>query len=88
MATCVVEGVRWIRVDDGIVVFVPELALFVDLNESAAELWNVLEFGEWDTVMAVQYLVKSYGTAVSDAEQVIEAFLSDLVTRSVITRTL
>ena len=81
----VATGVRWIRVDDGVVIFVPQPAQFIDLNESAGELWDVLERGDWTPSIAIEHLAVTYGMASPEAQQVVESFLSDLGRRGVIT---
>lgn len=86
MGVSVTDGVRWIQVNDGIVVFVPESAQFVDLNESASELWGVLGRGGWKPNVAVEYLTTEYAMDTDVALTTVESFLVELEHRSVISR--
>lgn len=86
MAVTLVKGARWISVDDGVVVFVPEPPQFVDLDESGAELWGVLGRSAWSAKAAVEHLQTLYGLPTDEALQLVENFLTDLEVRSVITR--
>lgn len=88
MAVTLVKDVRWISVDDGLVVFVPEPPQFVDLDDSGAELWGVLERSAWSANSAVEHLQTRYGLAAEEALQIVETFLTDLEVRAVINRRL
>jgi Coenzyme PQQ synthesis protein D (PqqD) len=81
------EGVRWLHVDDGVVVFAPGSGRFVDLNESAAELWDVLVEGAWAGDVAVDHLVRNHGVERTEAGRIVDGLLGDLERNSVIQAT-
>ena len=69
---------RWIEVDDGIVVYDGSTGRFADLNESAAELWLVLSAADWDESAAVDHLTGRRDVSPPAAERIITSFLDDL----------
>ena len=84
MALHLSPEVRWLSVDDGIVIFIPHSSGFVDLNASAAELWNLMIHSAWDVGAAVVYLTSVYSTAAGEAEQIVNSFLEDLKKNTVL----
>ena len=84
MAWRLSDGVRWLHVDDGVVVFEPGSGRFVDLNDSAAELWDLLVGSSWDGEAAVDHLVRTHGVELREAGRIVSGFLGDLERNEVI----
>jgi Coenzyme PQQ synthesis protein D (PqqD) len=84
MAWRLSDGVRWLHVDDGVVVFEPGSGRFVDLNESAAALWDVLVDASWDGEAAVDHLVRDHGVEQTEASRIVSGLLADLERNEVI----
>jgi hypothetical protein len=82
-----VPEVRWIEVEDGVVVFDPRSVTYLDLDERGAELWlTSIELG-WDDRALARHLVAEFGATDEQAEAVVHRFLEDLKRRGVVTRT-
>ena len=79
-------AVRWIIVDDGAVVFNPGNDAFVDLNESATELWELLRAVDWSSADAEAELSRRYLIGSSEAHDVVSAFLAELSSFAVVER--
>ena len=79
-------AVRWILVDDGAVVFNPANDAFVDLNESATELWELLRAVDWSSADAERELSQRYGMGSSEAHDVVSTFLAELSSFAVVER--
>ena len=69
---------RWIEVDDGIVVYDGSTGRFADLNESAAELWRVLNAADWDEEAARHHLTDVHAVPPSEAQVIVRSLLADL----------
>jgi hypothetical protein len=67
-----------IEVDDGIVVFEPSSNAFLDLNESAAELFVVLSRHGGSRTAVVDHLVAVHRLDVEAAQSMVEEFVRDL----------
>ena len=80
------SAVRWILVDDGAVVFNPENDAFVDLNESATELWELLSSVDWSSADAERQMSERYGMSGSEAHDVVSTFLAELSAFAVVER--
>jgi hypothetical protein len=80
-----VDEVRWIEVDDGVVVLDPRSATYVDLDERGAELWlTSIELG-WDDDALTRHLVAEFGSTQEQAQAVVLGFMEDLVRRGLVT---
>ena len=86
MVVRVCPGVRSVQVDGCTVVYIPDGAHFIELNESATELWEALERGGWEPTSAVDYLESVYGTTTEEAHAFVDSFLADLERASAISR--
>ncbi len=67
-----------IEVDDGLVVFEPSSGAFLDLDESAAELFVVLSDHGGSSSAVVEHLVSVHGLDVAAAQAIVEQFVADL----------
>ncbi len=73
-----VPTVEWIDVDDGLVAFVPATSRFVDLNESAAEMWHVLCRSGGSEPALVEHLVTAHALDPDTAREIDAHFIDDL----------
>ena len=73
-----VPAVEWIDVDDGLVAFVPATLRFVDLNESAAEMWHVLRRSGGSEPALVEHLVTAHALDPDNACAIVARFIADL----------
>ncbi len=67
-----------IEVDDGIVVFEPSSRAFLDLNESAAELFRVLSRDGSSPEAVVEHLVALHRLDVEAAKSIVDQFVGEL----------
>ena len=79
-------AVRWILVDDGAVLFNPGNDAFVDLNESATELWELLRAFDFSSPDAEGELSRRYGMGSAEAHGVVSTFLAELASFAVVER--
>ena len=75
---------RSVPVDDGIVIFNPTTRAFVDLNESAAEMWATLTASRWSAEAVAAHLVATYEMPAADARATVEAFVADLAANGIV----
>lgn len=75
---------RWIEVDDGVVIYNAATGGFADLNASAAELWLVLSEADWSEAAAVEHLTNVHGLPVGEARSIVAAFTADLTRTAVL----
>lgn len=65
-----------IRVDDGLVVYLPHESRFVDLNASAEDAWETLRFNDWSIALTADLFQSKYGLppalALSTTMRVVE----------------
>ena len=73
-----VPTVEWIDVDDGVVAFVPATSRFVDLNESAAEMWHVLRRAGGSRAALADHLVTTHALDPGNAREIVAHFIDDL----------
>ena len=73
--------VRWIAVDDGIVLWDQCSNRYVDLNNSAAELWEVLSCARWAPGSAVHHLRTAYGIDEMEASRIVDLLLENLISQ-------
>jgi len=79
------DEVRWIEVEDGVVVFAPRSTTYLDLDERGAELWlTSIELG-WDDRSLSRHLVAEFGSTEEQAQAVVRGFMDDLERRGLIT---
>ena len=71
-------SVRAVAVDDGAVLFDTANQQFVDLNESAAELWTVLTEKSLSRSALVDHLATQYSVDNASAQQIVDGFIRDL----------
>lgn len=65
----------------------PVSGRFLDLNESATELWDHMgDSVRWTVESGVDYLVASHGLPLEAAREIVRKFLRDLEDNSVIVR--
>ena len=80
------ESVRWMRVDDELVVFNPAAGTFAELDPTAADLWLVLGSAAWREGQMVEYLRTKYAMNESEATEAVRAFIADLEKNNALTR--
>ena len=73
-----IPAVEWIDIDDGLVAFVPATSRFVDLNESAAEMWHVLCRSGGSEPALVDHLVTAHALDPDNACEIVAHFIDDL----------
>jgi hypothetical protein len=78
VAWSIPEGVRWIEVDDDLVIFNPAVNRFAELDRSGAELWGVLAATDGDESAVVEHLVTQRHLEEPDAASIVAGFVSDL----------
>ena len=72
------DAVRWLDVDDEIVVFNPISWMFANLDATAAELWRVLGAADWAEIEMIDYLRGRYKMAEPEATSIVRKFVADL----------
>lgn len=70
--------VRCAAVDDGSVFYVPHTRDFVDLNESASEIYGSLLSVGWDVAGAAVSLARCHGVEMSEAITHVNAVIASL----------
>jgi hypothetical protein len=73
-------------VPDGLVVFDATTSRFVDLNDSAARLWMVLDGVGWDEAAAAEALRSRFAVAQAESEQLVAGFIEELSELALISR--
>jgi Coenzyme PQQ synthesis protein D (PqqD) len=86
VACRVADGVRWVEVDDGVVIFNPETATFIDLDEQGAELWLTMSESGWDDHTLVRHLVATFDSDEERASYVVANFVEDMARLGVLKR--
>ena len=70
--------VRWLSVEDDVIIFNSQLVSFIDLTGSGADLWHVLSKSDWSEEAACQYLSGVCSMSAPDAVATATTFLTDL----------
>lgn len=74
----IVDGVRSIEADDGIVIFNPTSGQFVDLDVRGAELWQTMVEVAGDERSIERHLVATFSTDAGLAAEVVAGFFEEL----------
>ncbi|MBA2282232.1 MAG: hypothetical protein H0W25_13530 [Acidimicrobiia bacterium] len=72
------DGVRWLPVDDGAIVFNPANASFADLNAPAAPVFAALLEADWSADEAARLLVDGHGVDPEAAPRLVADLLDGL----------
>lgn len=88
MARVLAKGVRWLRLDDGAVIFVPDATHFIDLDEVGSQLFDLLAASAFD-VEAASDVIQSLdaSASASTTREVMRGFLERLDTKGVFVMT-
>ena len=78
------DGVRWIRVDDGMVIFVPDTGAFLDLNETATIVFESLQRHRWSEAATCEQLEDDYDINPTAAAAAVDEAVTSLVQRRVL----
>ncbi len=78
------EGVRWLRVEDGLVLLVPRTERYVDLDQAAGHLWAQLEASGWDVESGVAWLASQHDISRDRARECVAGFVDELVALGVL----
>ena len=81
------RSIRWIHVNDGLVILEPSSGQILDLNAEATELWDQMRLGHaWTVEAGATYLATCYLMPYEQAESIVTKFLQELEAGSVISR--
>lgn len=75
--------IRWIEVDDQVVVYCSSRQGFVELDRSGAELWHALAGGNWEVGSLASYLCDVHLMDSAAASSLVHAFIDDLARHGV-----
>lgn len=78
-------GVRWVEVDDGVVVHDASTGGFIDLNESAGELWLIMSRSRWSEHAALEHLIGVRSMSPAEARAITRSFVAELLHRGALT---
>lgn len=71
-------GVRWLRLDEGLMVLVPDPITFVELDEPSAVLMELLVELDWERAAAVEALVADLQLSIEEAANTIDRLIDNL----------